>query len=86
MLLVLDAAGDVVYTDDRTVAVPTYLSLRTLQEWRYTIEWDGRVEIGGRRLPLPPGHYELQAGLRRSGILCVNRTPPVEIEVAALRD
>lgn len=86
VLLILDAAGDVAFTDDRTVAVPTCLSLGTLQDWHYTMDWDGRVEIAGRRLDLPPGRYRRQAGLRRAGTLYVNRTPPVDIEVIEAPD
>jgi hypothetical protein len=81
VLLVLDSLGDVTFTDDRTIAVPTYLLVGALQDWHYTIDWDGRVDIGGRRLELLPGHYQLQAGLRRAGALYVNRTAPVDIEV-----
>ena len=77
----LDPLGDVEFTDDRTVAVPNYLSLGPLQDWRYTIDWDGRVELDGRRLEVPPGDYRVEAGLRRAGSLYVNRTEPVDIQV-----
>lgn len=81
VLLIRDLSGNLLYTDDHTLAVPQYLSLGTLEEWTHTIEWDGRVRIAGQRLELPIGRYEFQVALRRSGALYVNRTAPVEIEM-----
>jgi hypothetical protein len=83
VLLVLDAMGNLEVTDDHTVAIPPYLFLGTLESWEHTMEWDGRIEIDGRRVDLSPGRYQLQVGLRRSGALYVNRTNPVSIEVVA---
>jgi hypothetical protein len=71
----------VAYTDDRTVAVPTYLSLGTFERWDHTIPWDGQARLGGRRLALPPGKYRVQAGVRQSGVLYVNRSAPVDFEL-----
>jgi hypothetical protein len=56
----------VTFTDDRTIAVPTYLLLGAPRDWHCTTDRDGRVDVGGRRLELLPGHYQLQAGLRRA--------------------
>jgi len=82
-LLVHDATGAVAYTDDRTVKVPRYLTLGPLEEWETTATWNGRMDLGDRGIVLPPGKYRLQAALRRSGVLYVNRTAAVDFEVVA---
>lgn len=84
-LLIRDASGEVAYVDDRTVAVPTYLSLGTFERWDYTIPWDAEARLAGRRLPLPPGKYRVQMGVRRNGVLYVNRSDPVDFEVLPAR-
>jgi hypothetical protein len=81
VLLVLDDGGELQYADDHTVAVPQYLALGTFESWERTIEWDGKVEVGGQRLALFPGRYRLQVGLRRQGSLYVNRSNTVPIEI-----
>jgi hypothetical protein len=85
-LLIRDSSGEVAYTDDETLAIPTYLSLGTFERWDTTITWDGQARSTGRRLALPPGHYRLQAGIRRSGSLYVNRSDPVDFEVLVPAD
>lgn len=84
-LLIHDESGEVAYVDDRTVAVPTYLSLGTFERWDYEIPWDGQARLEGRRLPLRPGRYRVQAGVRRNGVLYVNRSDPVDFEVLPAR-
>jgi len=85
-LLIRDSSGEVAYTDDQTVAIPTYLSLGTFERWDTTMPWDGQARSGGRRLQLPPGRYQVQAGLRRQGVLYVNRSNRVDFEVKARGD
>lgn len=80
-LLIRDAGGDLAYTDDQTMAIPTYLNLGPFEKWSYAVKWTGRAELRDRSLELPPGRYQLQAALRRSGVLYVNRTDPVDFEV-----
>ncbi|MBZ0267844.1 hypothetical protein K8I85_06800 [bacterium] len=81
-LLIRDSSGQVTYTDDRTVAIPTYLSLGTFERWDTTMPWDGQARRASRRLQLPPGRYQVQAGLRRHGVLYVNRSNRVDFEVS----
>ena len=83
ILLVRDEAGDIAYTDDRTIAVPTYLSLGTFESWHREMEWNGEARFGDRKLALAPGRYRMEAGIRRAGVLFVNGSAPVGFEVVA---
>jgi hypothetical protein len=80
-LAVYDEAGDLLYIDDFTIGVPTYLPLATLETWKRTITWDGRVRQDRNPVGLWPGTYQLQAGLRRWGDILLNKTNLVSIEV-----
>ena len=80
-LAVFEADGSLRYTDVDTIKVPRRVPLSGLQSWTYEVEWDGAVEVVGEREPLPPGRYELQVGLRRSGDVFVNRSNRVPVEI-----
>jgi hypothetical protein len=82
-LAVYDEADLLYYTDTSTIAMPRVVTLGPLQSWSRDIEWDGTIDIGPREEHLPPGEYELQAGLHLSGDVYVNRTNRVSIEVLA---
>lgn len=85
-LLIRDAAGELVSLDARTIKVPTYLPLGMFETWRYTVDWDGLGELGGPRMALSPGRYQLQIGLRRAGALYVNRSDPVDFVVETAKE
>lgn len=80
-LAVFEADGSLRFTDVDTIKVPRRVPLGGLQSWTYEVEWDGAVEVLGEREPLPPGRYELQVGLRRSGDVFVNRSNRVPVEI-----
>ncbi len=80
-LAVYDLAGDLLYVDDFTISVPTYLPLATLETWKRTIQWDGKVRQDRNPVGLWPGSYQLQAGLKRWGDILLNKTNRVPIEV-----
>jgi hypothetical protein len=82
-LAVYDLAGDLLYVDDFTISVPTYLPLATFETWRRTIQWDGKVRQDRNPVGLWPGSYQLQAGLKRWGDILLNKTNMVPIEVVA---
>jgi hypothetical protein len=84
-LAVYDMAGDLLYVDDFTISVPSYLSLATLETWKRTIQWDGRVRQDRNPVGLWPGSYQLQAGLKRWGDILLNKTNMVFIEVVGPR-
>jgi hypothetical protein len=80
-LAIFEESGGLWFTDVDTIKVPRFVGLAALQSWSYEIEWDGAVEMAGEREPLPPGRYEVQVGLRRSGDVFVNRSNRVAIEI-----
>lgn len=82
-LAVYDMAGDLLYVDDFTIGVPTYVPLATFETWKRTIQWDGRVRQNRNPVGLWPGSYQLQAGLKRWGDILLNKTNMVAIEVVA---
>ena len=80
-LAIYEEGGSLWFTDVDTIKVPRVVGLAALQSWSYAIEWDGAVEMAGEREPLPPGRYEVQIGLRRTGDVFVNRSNRVAIEI-----
>jgi uncharacterized protein (DUF2141 family) len=82
-LAVHDMVGDLLYVDDFTISVPTYLPLATFETWERTIQWAGRVRQDRNPVGLWPGSYQLQAGLKRWGDILLNKTNMVPIEVVA---